>query len=527
MQCPSTRNIAEMLRYRADLDDGSGLAFQDIRLTWKEVFRRAGHLAQRLEKRGIGRGHVVGILAPHSPAQVTALFGIALADAAFSIVNPLLRPDQIEHQMTDAHMGAMVSSQDIRQDLATIQERYSIPWIDIELDGSLSIDDAAEDDAAENDAAELRAPRETVNIPVDVANIIYTSGSTGRPKGVVVPHRTLLDGARIVSSYLGITPADRTLSILPLGFDYGLNQLMTAVFTGASLVMHNFVMPMDLLRVLRDEEITGVAAVPSIWPGVLAHLARRREVLDLPSLRYITTAGGAHAPELLRQLDDGFPATEIIIMYGLTESFRSTYLPYSELHKRPGCVGRPVPEVEILVLDEEGNPCPPGVKGELVHRGAFVTYGYLNNPDMTAQRFIDLPGLDPGYLAEKAVRSGDLVSKTDDGFINFHGRMDSQIKTRGYRVSPDEVSEAAMNIGDVKLAAAFGIPDDQLGERIVVAYETHSEAAIPTPEFLKQLDTALPSYARPSIFRFYSKLPTTANGKLDITSVRRESMQLD
>ncbi|MCH9681898.1 MAG: AMP-binding protein [Deltaproteobacteria bacterium] len=516
MQHSEPKNIAELLRNRAAASgDSAGIVFKQTRSTWQEILDRAGHIARVLDERGIGRGDVVGILAPHSPAQVSALFGIALVDAAFSIINPLLRPAQMEHQIADAGMKAIVGTADHRETLAEKLAAGPTPWIEVEVDGSLG-------EALAGTGGEPRlAP--TKNIPVDVANIIYTSGSTGRPKGVVVPHRTLLDGARIVSGYLGITEQDTTLSILPLGFDYGLNQLLTAVRTGASLVMHSHVMPLDLLRLIEREKITGLAAVPSVWPGVLAHMKRQRQPLSVPHLRYITTAGGAHPPQLLRELDDAFGDSKIIVMYGLTESFRSTYLPHDQLHERPGCVGRPVPEVEILVVDEDGNPCAPGTKGELVHRGAFVTYGYLNNPELTAKRFIELPGRGPGCLPERAVRSGDLVSMSEDGYVYFHGRMDMQIKSRGYRISPDEVAEALMKVDDVRQAAVFGLPDPALGQRIVAAYETHSGSEIPSTAFTKQLADALPSFAVPRTFLFYPALPVTANGKLDVTKVRAEN----
>jgi len=510
------KNIGELLRDRATASgDTIGIVYGDVRLSWSEVFQRAGRVAASLRAQGIVRGDVVGILAPHSPAQVTALFGVALADAAFSIINPLLKPAQIGHQIVDSAMKAIIGT---GEGLGTVEaqaEHCGLLRLEVGEDGQL-----AGQEGVTGIADVVVGP--TMNIPVDVANIIYTSGSTGKPKGVVVPHRTLLDGARIVSSYLGISERDRTLSVLPLGFDYGLNQLLTAVRTGARVVMHTHVMPLDLLRLLDREEITGLAAVPSMWPGVLAHLKRRREPLNLPHLRYVTTAGGAHSPQLLRRLDDALPGTQVIVMYGLTESFRSAYLPYDQLHLRPGCVGRAVPEVELLVVDENLEVCPPGVKGELVHRGAFVTHGYLNNPELTAHRFVELPGRGRGLLPDRAVRSGDLVSKSEDGFIYFHGRMDMQIKSRGYRISPDEVAEALTNLEDVRQAVVFGLPDPSLGQKVVAAYETHSGDKIAPSVLVTALAERLPNFAVPRSFHFYASLPVTANGKIDGGRVRSE-----
>ncbi|MCP5112553.1 MAG: AMP-binding protein [bacterium] len=510
------RNIADMFCRRvATSPDRTGLVFRDTRLTWREVYDRAWTIAEALREAGVRRGDVVGILAPHSPAQAAALLGVALADAAFSIVNPLLKPHQIRHQIHDANMKAMLGTAEYRKSLGEVLNDEDIPWYDLALDGSMP--------AARASRPPETAIDSTVNIPSDVGTIIYTSGSTGKPKGVVVPHRTLLDGARIVSSYLGITEQDTTLGILSFGFDYGLNQLMTAIYRGARLVIHQYVFPLDLLRLLEREHITGMAAVPSIFPALLEYANRRSQQLDLPDLRYLTTAGGAHSPALLRQLEDTFHGTEIIVMYGLTESFRSTYLPYSELHRGPGCIGRPVPEVEIKVLNAAGEACAPGEKGELVHRGAFVTYGYLNDAEMTAARFIDLPGPGPGCVPEKAVRSGDLVSMDADGYLFFHGRMDAQIKSRGYRVSPDEVAEAVTSVQEICRAAAFGLPDAAAGEVVAVAYETHRGTAIDEGELSRQLASTLPDYATPRCFRFYPRLPQTPNGKLDVSGMKQET----
>lgn len=512
---PEPRNLAELLEARAAASgDELAVVYKDARLSWSELLARARAVADRLFADGVGRGDVVGVLTPHCPAQIAALFGVAMVDAAYSIINPLLRPGQMAHQLRDAAMKAVIGCAPQREGVAGVLAEQGAEWIGIDELGQL------EQPSSEVGSARP-APR---NIPADVAMIIYTSGSTGRPKGVVVPHKTVLDGARIVSGYLGLRAEDRLLSILPLGFDYGLNQLLTAVRVGARVVMHSHVMPLDLLRILEREAITGLAAVPSIWPGVLAALKRRREPTSLPALRYITTAGGAHSPALLRELDDAFPGSEIIVMYGLTESFRSCYLPYSELHARPGCVGRPVPEVEILVLDEHGQRCPPGTKGELVHRGAFVTYGYLNNPELTAERFIDLPGRGPGCIPEKAVRSGDLVSMSEDGFVYFHGRMDMQIKSRGYRISPDEVAEALMLVAGVQQAAVYGVPDAQLGQRIVAVYESDGGEAIAVSDFMAGLADRLPSYAMPREYHVRESLPRTANGKLDVTRLRNEHL---
>jgi acyl-coenzyme A synthetase/AMP-(fatty) acid ligase len=208
-------------------------------------------------------------------------------------------------------------------------------------------------------------------------------------------------------------------------------------------------------------------------------------------------------------------------MYGLTESFRSTYLPFSEAFTRPGSIGKPVPEVEILVLNERGERCAPGERGELVHRGAFVTYGYLHNPELNARKFIPLQTGGAGCLPEMAVRSGDVVSRDEDGYLYFHGRVDLQMKCNGYRVSPDEVESAVLLVPGISHAAVFGRPDPEVGEAIALAYATYAGTPVEEPALRRHLAQALPSYAVPRSIHFYKSLPLTPHGKIDYPALRR------
>jgi len=520
MSFSTARNVAELLRMRvASSPHGTALTWKEQSITWLELYQRAYRLHLRLQATGLRRGDVVGILAPHSPGQVIALFAIAMSDGIFSVVSPLLKPDQVKHQVEDAAMTAIIGEATLVDAVTPLLEHLENH---VEVISPWGEPEDSNDPPPEVDL-ERRPAR---NTPTDVSNIIYTSGSTGRPKGVVVPNRTLLDGARIVSDYLRIGPEDSILSILPLGFDYGLNQLMTAVYRGARLVFHRYLLPHDLLAVLQAEAITAMAAVPSMWPNLLSASAKSGRTYDLSNLRYVTTAGGPHSPDLLDRLDRFFSHSEIIVMYGLTESFRSTWLPYSEMRRRPGSIGRAVPEVEILVFDKGGEPVEPGEKGELIHRGAFVTYGYLNCPELTAERFINLQTAGSGCVPEKAVRSGDLVSLDADGYVYFHGRLDRQIKSGGYRVSPDEVAEAMLSLPGIHQAAVVGIADPVLGQSIAAAFETSDSSPLAEARIRSHLFRILPGYAVPKLFAFYEQLPLTTTGKIDYGAVSRDLYQL-
>ncbi|MEG3639637.1 AMP-binding protein [Magnetococcus sp. PR-3] len=517
------RNLAHLLHHRvSQTPDQRAIRHLDQTLTWRQLYSRAMAVRDHLHTCGVQRADVVAIHINHSLAQVIALFGIALADAVFTVVSVQLKSQQIQHQIMDCgtnHILTMASKRKLLEKMFAYRDTQLTV-----LHPSGVIENRAEPETIQT----LPEQCHTRSIPTDVGCIIYTSGSSGKPKGVVVPHRTLLDGARIVSGYLKITQKDRILSILPYNFDYGLNQLLSCVQTGANIVLAQFTFPKDILTILREEEITAMAGVPSMWPHFfLADFLDAKTRTPLPHLRYVTTAGGKHPMSLLEKLTALFAESDLIIMYGLTESFRSSYLPFSELFKRPGSIGKAVPEVELLVVNKEGNPCAPGEIGELIHRGAFVTYGYLNNPERTAEKFQHLATGGPGCLPEIAVRSGDLVSMDEEGYLYFHERADTQIKCSGYRISPSEVEEAVLAVPGIKQVAVFGQPSEMYGEVVVAAYATFDAEPMPLPHLKKALIHTLPSYAVPQFIQHYTALPTTASGKIDYPALKQHAEQLD
>jgi acyl-CoA synthetase (AMP-forming)/AMP-acid ligase II len=207
-------------------------------------------------------------------------------------------------------------------------------------------------------------------------------------------------------------------------------------------------------------------------------------------------------------------------MYGLTEAFRSTYLDPDQVDIRPTSIGKAIPNAEILVVDEHGRVCGPGEVGELVHRGAHVSLGYWNLPELTAQRFRRSP-TQPAQLPgeEWAVYSGDFVKTDEEGYLYFVGRKDTMIKSSGFRVSPTEIEEYFYNTGLVQDAVAFGVPDAALGERIHVTVTLAAGAAVTGEQLLAQVSRRMPSYMVPSRVTVVDSMPRTSSGKLDRTTV--------
>ena len=196
----------------------------------------------------------------------------------------------------------------------------------------------------------------------DLVAILYTSGSTGRAKGVMITHANILAGASIVSTYLHITHADRILAILPFTFDAGLNQLTTSFQQGGTIILMSFLFAKEIVQMLKKEKITGLAGVPTLW-NLLVQPSSTLSKTGLPHLRYITNTGGAMPQSILEKLQEQLSTTHIYLMYGLTEAFRSTYLPPDQVEVRPSSIGKAIPNTEIFLVSPDGKPCKPGRGG--------------------------------------------------------------------------------------------------------------------------------------------------------------------
>ncbi|MET0716206.1 MAG: AMP-binding protein, partial [Mycetocola sp.] len=362
-------------------------------------------------------------------------------------------------------------------------------------------------------------PGRTAAIDIDPAAILYTSGSTGKPKGVVLSHRNLLVGAESVSSYLGNTSSDVLLSVLPLSFDAGLSQVTTAFSVGAHCVLMNYLLPSEVPKLCERYGVTGITGVPPLWLQLTeltwpdAAAAR---------LRYWANTGGRMPRRTLDRLRGIFLDAEPYLMYGLTEAFRSTYLDPSEVDRRPTSNGKAIPNAEILVLRADGTRCDPGEEGELVHRGALVALGYWNDPVRTAERFRPVQHPEQEWRSpETAVWSGDTVVADEEGFLYFVGRRDGMIKTSGYRVSPNEIEEAAYGTGLVRDVVAIGVDDETLGQRIVLV-ATPTSPDLDSARLTAALRKVLPLYMVPSRIDLRDELHRSPNGKYDLGLLKAE-----
>jgi len=471
------------------------------RMSFAELDAAASALGARLHALGVGRGERVAVLAPNGAEAAVAIYGTLRAGAAFVPLNPTIKADKLAYVLRDCDAAAVV----VDARLAPLAEaaRADAPRRPV----LVSPDDTR--------TGRLRAG--SAPLSVDLAAIVYTSGSTGRPKGVTLTHANMAFAAGAIVEYLEMDAEDRILCVVPLSFDYGLYQLLMCVRVGATLVLERgFAFPGRVLELLREERVSGLPAVPTIFQVLTAALGERAP--DLPHLRFLTNTAAALAPPTIDALRAAFPRARLYSMYGLTECKRVSWLAPEQLDARPESVGIPIPGTEAWVADEHGEPLPAGEVGELLVRGAHVMQGYWNDPDATAQR------LRPGrWPWERVLATGDLFRADEEGYLYFVGRRDDIIKSRGEKVAPREVEAVLHAAEGVRMAAVLGVPDPLLGEAIV-AYVVPQEGAALTPAALRRHCAAhLEDYMVPARVELREALPTTPNGKVDRRALAREA----
>lgn len=501
------------------------LTYGTTSLSYADLSLSVSQFAAGLLGVGLGRGERVAIYLEKRFETVIASFGAPAAGAVFVPVNPLLKPEQVAFILRDCNVRVLVTSPE-RLALMTdvLTDCHDLRHVVL----TDSVVKSASHEVSASSPWGLSVWRDFLDHParpahrvidVDMAAILYTSGSTGKPKGVVLSHRNMVAGAKSVASYLENHSQDTLLAALPLSFDAGFSQLTTAFHVGARVVLLNYLMPRDVLKAMAHEKVTGLTAVPPLY----IQLAQQ----DWPAalndhLRYFANTGGRMPRETLTKLRQRVPDARPFLMYGLTEAFRSTYLPPEEVDRRPDSIGKAIPNAEILVLRDDGSPCGPDEPGELVHRGALVGLGYWNDAEKTAERYkllaSDAPGRPPGLqLPEYAVFSGDTVRMDADGFLYFIGRRDEMMKTSGYRVSPTEVEEILYATQMVGECVAFGVDHPTLGHAIeVIATYAYGTVARSLNGLISECRARMPAYMVPAHIEIVpGPLPRNPNGKID------------
>tara|TARA_Y100001936_G_scaffold254126_1_gene325337 strand:- start:6890 stop:8476 length:1587 start_codon:yes stop_codon:yes gene_type:complete len=501
--------------------NSDALVYKGSKKSYFTLYRDIKRVASNFISLGLYRNERLAVYLEKRHETVISIFGAAAAGGVFVPINPILKSEQVAYILCDCNVKILITSSyrlniliDILpkcHDLHTViivdseEIQFAIPGLNIVPWNQM--------------CTTLSTKKPPKIIDSDMVAILYTSGSTGKPKGVALSHRNIVTGAISVSQYLENKPNDRILSILPISFDYGLNQLTTVFYTGATCILYNHLFPRDIIEIIQTENISGLAAIPPLWIQL-----SQLKWPEITSLRYITNSGGTIPQATLNILRSILPETKIFLMYGFTESFRSTYLCPQEINIRPNSIGKAIPNAEIFVLREDGTECAPYEPGELVHKGDLVSMGYWNNPKETSIKFRPFPQKNTGLTTpEIAVWSGDTVLSDDEGYLYFICRQDDMIKTSGYRVSPTEIEEVIYATGLINEAVAIGVPHPILGQAIVVIVTSLESINFNKEKVLSACKANLPNFMVPiNIILRKDILPRNHNGKIDRKLLTKE-----
>ena len=457
-------------------------------LTYAELDAAASKVAAGLADMGIERGDRVATLLINDLEAVVSNYAVMRAGAVLTPLHPTLKGEKLSRLLTDSGARALITDPENAETAqAGATDGVSLLEEPIALAGD-------------------RRPHPPVSI--DPAAIIYTSGSTGDPNGVTLTHANMTFVADSIIESLGMRADDRILSVLPLSFGYGLYQLITAVRTGATLVLRpRMGLVGDLVRTLERERITFLPGVPTLFEMLISF--EGLDQVDLSHLRALTNAGAGLPGATLARIRELLPGVQVFCMYGQTECQRVSCLPPGDLDAHPGSVGIAIPGTQVWVEDEHGNRAGPGVVGELFVRGDHVMQGYWNNPEATARK------LRVGPAGDRVLATGDLFRTDDDGYLYFVSRRDEMIKSRGEKVPPREVEEVLRAAEGVSEAAVIGVPHRLLGEAVQAHIATRPQTELDARALIRYCAQRLEDYMVPHEVVFHDELPKTANGKLD------------
>lgn len=506
-----------LIAQAARLPGKTALVCRNERLSYADIDRASNALSHALMRKGIRRGDRVLVYADNTVEAAISFWGVLKANAVVSMIHFQTKADRLSYLLNDCRAAAIIADAMLTPIFSEAAKRaphlravFVVGALDAaRLAGLPQVTSFREAVAAEDGSA----PPERTCIDNDLAAIIYTSGSTGDPKGVMLTHHNMRTAATSISTYLENKEDDVILNVLPLSFDYGLYQMIMAFRMGARLVLErSFAYPAQVLKKVEEEKVTGFPGVPTIF-AMLAEMKSLAD-FDLSSIEYVSNTAAALPVKHIRMLQDLFPKARIYSMYGLTECKRCTYLPPSDLNRKPESVGIAIPNTELWLVDENDNIIGPNRVGQLVIRGATVMRGYWEKPEATAKRL--KPGPLPG---EYVLYTGDYCRMDEEGYLYFVGRMDDIIKCRGEKVAPKEVESVLSDIEGVREAAVIGVSDEILGQAPKAFVVLEQGAGLSEQDIIRACQARLEAYKVPKYIVFVADLPKTSSGKIKKTEL--------
>jgi long-chain acyl-CoA synthetase len=473
-----------------DLEKNFVLGPKEI-LSYRDLYQRCLALAAWLNDK-VGREQNILMIGPNSVFLITAYLAILKSGNVAVPLNPEIEQSNLDF-IQDKCQSKLV--------IATSQLATKLSFKEIAI-----VDEKALQEIVAKEYPISRLPTDTP--PDQLAEIIYTSGSTGEPKGVIISHRNLIANTTSILKYLNLKQQDTMLVVLPFYYCYGLSLLHTHLRIGGSIVLNNmFIMLGGVINDLKRYKCTGFAGVPTHFQ-VLLRKSDSFKTTEFPDLRYVTQAGGKLHNAFISEFIDTFPQIKFYVMYGQTEATaRLSWLPPEKLPEKIGSCGKGIPDVELKVADEKGNPVKPGETGEILAHGDNIMLGYYKDAESTAQTIKN------GWL-----HTGDLATVDDEGYIYLTARKKEIIKVGGRRVSPKEIEDVIVSMPEVVDCSIEAVFDDILGEAIkatvIVKEALAAEPKTVTAETIKAwCAKRLASYKIPQIIELKDKITLSATGK--------------
>jgi amino acid adenylation domain-containing protein len=493
---PRGRRIHELFEEEAaQSPDAIAVSWAEDQITYGELNGRSNRVANYLRKFGIGPESVVGVMMERSVELIIAIFSILKEGAVYLPLDPEYPRRRLDFMVSDAKARLILTRSRLLAEIPQID----IPYIDL---------DAQWEAISEQDEREWLPAMSGEN----AAYVIYTSGSTGQPKGVCVKHDGVCNLVTAQNKAFNINRGSRVFQFAPLGFDASLSEIFTALTAGAVLDLGDpaaINAGPELLQQLRERDITTITLPPALLSTMLDD--------NLASLQTVISAGEVCTPALVERWSVG---RRFINAYGPTESAVCASLRVcDERGHRVPPIGRPIANTRIYVVDEMMRLAPVGVAGELCIGGIGLARGYVNSPELTGDKFVPDPF--NGARGERLYRTGDLARYLPNGEIEFLGRIDRQVKLRGYRIEPLEIEATLQNHPSLKGSLVF-VPKDGVWKGHLLAYiipaqrnDSNGAEIVSASELRRYLAERLPEFMIPSTFVVIDEVPLTHNGKVD------------
>ena len=497
----------------------------DKKLTYSELFVKVNQVAHYISELELPRGSRIGIYSYKGVEQVIAILAVMSTEHIFVPISRLLKPEQVKHIIDDCGIACMIT------DKAKLKS-----FDEVDFSGTIITYEATGREMVSFEEIYKCCTKKYECVIGGHSNavITYTVGSSGSPKGIVITHRNLVDSARVASQYLDIQKDDVISGILPFTFDYGLNQICCSIYKRAAIAVHSMLLSSNFFNHILNDKVTIIPLMPIHITQMFDDESMRVPNFKLLSnVRLITSSGGKLTQKMRKDIESNYTNASFYSMHGLTEAFRSTYLEPSQLKIRPDSIGKPIPDVEIYVINEDGFECKPREVGELIHRGGYIYKGYWNAKEDTDKLYKSIKvlekvvNLDGDLTDEIVVCSGDYVYKDEEGYIYFVSRKDEIIKSCGFRFSPAEIEKVVYdNLSFVKECIVFSIENEKIEEEIVMVYSALQEVA--KNEILFELKKHLPNHMIPATVLYKQKLPQTSQsgGKIDKEILKMEVSEI-